>query len=104
MSALGLGVGELLRRDRRCHERGQGEIGDGEAVAHEVPAGLELCLEAPAGGPNLVAGQVDVSRSDRQVSDETAPDRGEQRARDKATNRARSGTKAPSVSFALGSM
>jgi len=35
VSALGLGIGELLGCDRWGQERRQGEIGDGELVADE---------------------------------------------------------------------
>jgi hypothetical protein len=48
VSALRLGIGELLGRDRRRYGRCQGEVGDREAIADQVAARFELNLETLA--------------------------------------------------------
>src|SRR3954454_20816222 len=52
--ALGLGVGEVARRDDRGHERGDGEVRHAEVVAHEIAVRLELPTKAVAGEVNLL--------------------------------------------------
>jgi hypothetical protein len=64
MSALGLGIRELFRCDRRRQERGQGEIGDGEPLADEIPARLELRRKALTGGAQLLEGNPDAALVD----------------------------------------
>src|SRR3954454_16722824 len=52
--ALGLGVGEVARRHDGGDERGDREVGDAEAVAHEVAVRLQLAAEALAGEVHLL--------------------------------------------------
>src|SRR4051795_12304010 len=54
--ALGLGVGEVARRDDGSDERRDRQIGDAEVVAHQVAVRLELAAEALAGEVDLLQG------------------------------------------------
>src|SRR5438067_4260070 len=73
MSALGLGIGELLRRDGWRAERCQREVGDGEPIADQIAAWLQGAVEALAGGIKLLVGELDAVWADAELGRDPPP-------------------------------
>src|SRR5215217_3628513 len=80
MATLRLRIRELVRGDDRGEERGDREIGNREAVAHQMAAALELGDEALAGELALAPSTLDPLAVDAEVGGDLAARQGMDRA------------------------